>query len=268
MTTNEISIERETAIVEDQKSPIGNDASSIMAVISRAASDPQTDVDKLERLMGLYERIAEKNAKTEYAIAMAEMQKELPVIEERGEIQLGKNGPKYALWEDINETIRPILADHGFSLTFRTGRDGDKISVTGVLTHRAGHSEETTMTLPVDIGPGRNAVQAIGSSTSYGKRYTAIALLNITTHGEDDDGRASGASDCLTVQQYDKLVEMLEDTNSDPIRFVRFMKLDPQKSCTDIPSAFELLKMLSAKKYEDAVRAINEASLRRDAMKK
>jgi hypothetical protein len=28
------------------------DAGSLMAVISRAASDPNTDVDKLERLMG------------------------------------------------------------------------------------------------------------------------------------------------------------------------------------------------------------------------
>ncbi|WP_371924668.1 ERF family protein [Pseudomonas sp. R5(2019)] len=52
--------------------------------------------------------------------------------------------------------------------------------------HRDGHREQTAMLLPVDIGKGRNAVQAVGSSTTYGKRYVMCALLNIwkITDGE------------------------------------------------------------------------------------
>jgi hypothetical protein len=44
-----------------------------------------------------------------------------------------------------------------------------------VLSHELGHSEETTMTLPLDTSGSKNNVQAVGSSTSYGKRYTATA---------------------------------------------------------------------------------------------
>ncbi|MCA4965932.1 single-stranded DNA-binding protein, partial [Pseudomonas sp. Y24-6] len=36
--------------------PISND-SNIMAVISRAAADPTCDIDKLERLMAMHERM-------------------------------------------------------------------------------------------------------------------------------------------------------------------------------------------------------------------
>jgi hypothetical protein len=50
--------------------------------------------------------------------------------------------------------------------------------------------------LPADVGKGRNDVQAIGSSVSYGKRYAAMAMLNLITRGlaEDDDGQAGGGT--------------------------------------------------------------------------
>ena len=47
------------------------------------------------------------------------------------------------------------------------------------------------MQLPVDLTGSKNAVQAAGSSVSYGKRYTVSALLNLTSRGEDDDARST-----------------------------------------------------------------------------
>src|SRR5690606_7535904 len=100
---------------------------SLMEVISRAASDPNTDVDKLERLMGMYERITAGRAKAEFASALSAMQSALPVIEEHGRIDIGRGRPQaYALWEDINEAIKPVLAAHGFALSFRTGEADGK----------------------------------------------------------------------------------------------------------------------------------------------
>jgi len=176
------------------------DGASLMSVIARAASDPNTDVDKLERLLGMYERITERDAKAAYNQALAEMQPKLPVIDERGGIKnnSGVVQSTYAKWEDINDAIRPFLHEYGFALSFRTGLAHDgKITVTGVLSHAAGHQEETTVTLPHDSSGNKNAVQAVGSSTSYGKRYAAISLLNITSRApgdRDDDGQAGGTS--------------------------------------------------------------------------
>jgi hypothetical protein len=46
-----------------------------------------------------------------------------------------------------------------------------------------------------DASGNKNAVQALGSAISYGKRYTASALLNLTSHGEDDDSFRAGIDD-------------------------------------------------------------------------
>ncbi len=147
------------------------ESATILQVIQRAAADPQCDIEKMERLMQMHERFQARQAEQQYTEALAAMQQELPAIAERGDA----NGRySYALWEDINERLKPPRNEKG-------------VEVEGVLSHRGGHSERTSMLLPADTSGNKNAVQAVASSVSYGKRYTAGALLNYTTHGEDDD---------------------------------------------------------------------------------
>lgn len=224
---------------------VQNEAASIMEVISRAASNPATDVDKLERLLGMYERVKATEAKAAYFTALSAMQDELPIIQERGEIKIGSGpGQKYALWEDINKAIKPILKDHGFALSFRTGLTDNKITVTGVLSHSAGHSEETTIHLPSDTSGSKNAVQAVGSSTSYGKRYTASALLNLTSSGDDDDGKSGGAGGAITEDQADHIYRLIKDARADTKAFCDHFKI-------------AMVPDLPASKYTDAVTALN-----------
>lgn len=180
------------ALVEHVETPAAivpvSESAAIFQIIERAARDPNVDIDKMQRLMEMHDKVQATRAKTAYAAAFSEMQPELPEIEENGK---GNNG-SYALWEDINDKIKPVLSAHGFGISFRCGRDGTNVTVTAVLSHREGHSEETMMLLPLDTSGNKNAVQAVGSSTSYGKRYTAAALLNLTSRGEDDDGKKGG----------------------------------------------------------------------------
>lgn len=167
-----------------------NEGTTILSVISRAAADQSVDIDKMERLLQMHERMQDKQAAAEFAADLAEMQDKLPSIGERGN---AAGRYTYALWEDINAAIKPILRTHGFSLTFRTDF-ADGITVTGVLLHKSGHREETSIKLPADSSGNKNAVQAVASSVSYGKRYTAGALLNLTSHGEDDDAFAASST--------------------------------------------------------------------------
>lgn len=187
-TVSQTLVEHEPAQVAPAPVPVSESA-AIFQIIERAARDPNVDIDKMQRLMDMHDKVRADRAKTSYAAAFAEMQPHLPEIPENGQ---GHGTITYALWEDINDLVKPVLAAHGFGISFRTGRDGQNITVTAVLTHREGHCEETTMLLPLDTSGSKNAVQAVGSSTSYGKRYTAAALLNLTSRGEDDDGKKGG----------------------------------------------------------------------------
>lgn len=180
--------------------PAPSESAAILSVIERMATNTEIDPDRIERFIALKERMDKEAARKSFAAALAECQSALPIIEERGQIKYGKKnqenddtGPTYALWEDINEAIRPVLKEHGFALSFRTGQTLEgKITVTGILSHREGHFEETTIAMVHDTSGAKNAVQAMGSSISYGKRYTAGALLNFTSRGEDDDGETGG----------------------------------------------------------------------------
>ena len=178
--------------------PISSD-NSIMAVISRAAADPTCDIEKMERLLAMHERMQAKTAEQAFNAAMAQMQCEIPTVFEAA-VNL-HTGNAYATLDDISRIVKPIMQKHGFAITFKVENLDKAISVTGILMHRDGHREQTTMTLPADIGKGRNDVQAVGSSTTYGKRYVMSALLNITT-GEtrDDDGQSSDSSDTADMR--------------------------------------------------------------------
>lgn len=174
-----------------QELQVQDNVAPMLAMIERAARDPNVDVGKMEKLWAMKEHADAIHAKQAYDAAMANLQTELPDIPERGKALVnGQVRYTFALWEDINAAIKPILSRHGFALTFRI-QPGDHISVTGVLSHKDGHREETSISLPADTSGSKNAVQAVASSTSYGKRYTAGALLNLTSHGEDDDAFAA-----------------------------------------------------------------------------
>lgn len=238
----------DVALAQSHDPAPANQAAAIISVIERAATNPNVDIDKMERLLAMQERILERDARAAYASALATMAPELPVIGERGGIK-DRNGnvqSTYALWEDINDAIKPVLAAHGFALSFRTGREEGQITVTGVLSHREGHSEETTITLPHDSSGSKNAVQAVGSSTSYGKRYTAGLLLNLTSRGEDDDGAAGGSGATITDEQADEIRKRVFDTKSDVTKFLELMKAP---SIPDIPAAKygEAIRLLAAK---------------------
>lgn len=167
---------------------------AFVSMVERLAVDPRVDVDKLERLLALQERVIAQQARAEFESAFAEMQGELPAIDERGRIEVnGVVRSKYARYEDIQAAVRPVLKQHGFSLRHREEDLPDgKLRIVGILSHRAGHREEDKFDCPPDASGGKSNIQAIGSTRSYGMRYTTISLLNIETRGMDDDGHAAG----------------------------------------------------------------------------
>lgn len=244
---------KQAVAVRDERqevAPPAAEAAAIVQMIERAVMNPAVDIDKMERLLLMQERVMERTAKAAFNSALAEMQPKLPVIDERGAIITdAKKGPQstYAKWEDINDGIRPLLAEYGFALSFRVKRTDAIVAVTGVLSHRDGHSEETTIDLSVDSSGNKNGVQAVGSSISYGKRYAAISLLNITSRApqdRDDDGQAADPNHWISEDDVADLVALMDDVGADRAKFLNFLKIDtlahlPKKRLGDAIKALE-----------------------------
>ena len=212
-----------------------SESTALILMIERAARDPNVDINKMERLFEMHERILSRNAKVEYLAALSEMQPKLPIITKRGAINIDAKNAKgektgtqqkmtsYAKWEDEIEGITPILAEHGFSLSFRFSYPApDRILTTGVLGHRGGHSEETAISLPIDTSGAKNNVQGWGSTTSYGKRYTSSALLNYVSRDEDDDGKQGGDEATVSELQIKALQSKIKEVGANIDAFLRY----------------------------------------------
>lgn len=172
-------------------------AAEMVQVIERLSANADVDVTKIEKLIEFQERIMRHQAKAAFDAAFALMQGELPVIDEKGQIKVDdKVRSKYAKYEDIQAAIRPVLQKHGFAIRHRNENMPDgKLKIVGILSHRDGHSEQDEFLCPADKSGGKADIQAIGSTRSYGMRYTTISLLNIETRGLDDDGRRAGQAE-------------------------------------------------------------------------
>lgn len=168
-------------------------ADPMVSMIERVAMDPNSDLAKLERMLELKERHDAQNAKAAFNSAFAKASAEFPQIPLNGK---GHNGKPYATLKDIVAHTRPVLSRYGLSLNWSTRIEGSMIVVTAKLSHEQGHFEENSLPLPADNSGSKNPVQSIGSSQTYGQRYTGQAILGLSL-GEDteDDARAAPQPD-------------------------------------------------------------------------
>lgn len=198
---------------------------TLMDVIREVASRPGLEhVEALERLLAMKERAEDREAKRLFMEALAQAQAELPQIERLGS---GQSNP-YGRLEDIDSILRPIMARHGFALSFdeKTSAN-DSREHTATLTHRAGHSEVKSCTLPVDKGGNKNGVQAVGSTTSYAQRYLTGKHFNLVFKGADTDGEDLTP---ITDEQMKDLQTLMSDVKADTAKFLAFLGIDKLSS--------------------------------------
>ena len=150
------------------------------------------DVDKLERLIALKNSEEARRAKLEYDRHFAEMQSEFTPVSKEKEARDQKDGKllyKYAGLDQLQKLYGPIIAAHGFSYRwYEQALEGESKRVV-LRISGYGHAEENYFDLPKAKAPLMNDIQAAGSMSTYGRRYTFIAGLGVIID-DDDDGRA------------------------------------------------------------------------------
>lgn len=188
--------------------------SGLAHILEKAIYNPEIDIDRIIQLKKLYDETEAMEAAKAFNRDFAAMQPDLPIIDEKGDAGRWT----FARWEDINEAIAPVLKKYGFAINFRQPTGDGVITTYCCLHHRDGHSlEGDAFVLPFDTSGSKssNIVQAIGSSSSYGKRYTAMSMLNLqTTLREDDDGKKGGTK-VISAEQLKFLLEKLDEHGED-----------------------------------------------------
>jgi hypothetical protein len=202
------------------------------------------DVDKLERLLAMRERIEAKHAEQIFNAAMTEAQAAIEPV--RADAANAQTKSKYASYPALDRVLRPIYTKHGFSPSFDTG-DGAPDGYVRVLCHLF-HSAGHTRTYRADIAAdGKGAkggdvmtkTHAVGAAFTYGQRYLLKLIFNVAVDGDDDGNSASGT---ITEAQVKELQQKIIDLDADLPKFLEFMEVEHLK---DIPGR-ELRRAISA----------------------
>lgn len=227
---------------------------NMLAVIANAAANPKVNPDAMRALLDMQKEIMAEESRIAFITALHDMRSHLPVINKDGKIVIppkdGKRGQQtpYATFENIMEQVEPILQKFGFVLTFQVSptADGSRINIRAILSHIRGHERFSDFPLPAETSGSKNNVQGWGSSFSYGKRYSTIAVLNIRTRAAEDrdtDGHVEPST--ITAEEIDILRQKMKAAGLSEADFCVGYKID---RIQDLP----------AKDYDDAtMRVLN-----------
>lgn len=224
----------EVATTEPQELAISdepvNDSTAMMVMIERAVRDPSVDVEKMERLMAMQERVMERQSIIDFNNAMAESQSEMsPIATNKKNDQTHS---RYADLDAISKAIKPIYTRHGLVMSF--GSDVSPMEghyrITCCVSHIGGYSKDYHADIPSDLTglkntPNKTKVHAFGSTMTYGRRYLTMLIFDIQI-GIDTDGNVPQTPQIITSDEMANLYNLLEDSHSDQAAFLAYYKVE------------------------------------------
>jgi hypothetical protein len=240
---------------------------ALLSFIERAARDETFDVSKFESLLRMQREIGAEQAKREFNQAMANVEGEIgPVLRDRLNPAVNR---KYATLEAIDAVARPVYARHGLSVRFGCAPSPTPgwMRITCTVSHAGGYSEQNYLDSPSDLQQGaraRSAVQAVGSTITYLRRYLLQMAFNIVLSDDetDDDGEPA-ARDRQAERVYsqrDRINADIPLTQSAPKMTLREWADDLEARCgaANSPDVAEtLLKEERVMKLDDPETPIN-----------
>jgi hypothetical protein len=241
-----------SAVVLQQEIP-GLPAANVtpMQLVERAMA--AGNLELVEKFMALQERWETRQARKAFDAAIAMAKAEIKPILKKQEVDFpAKNGGsrtnyKYEGFSDIAEHVDPILAKHGLSYRHRPKQEGKILTITCILSHRDGCSEETSLFAGNDESGNKNSIQSIGSTATYLQRYTLKLALGLAA-AKDDDGKGADPTEeepTLTEDEIANLEALITEVAADKAKFLAYLKV-------------ESLNVIWRKKYKDVVRLLED----------
>ena len=183
-----------------------NEISPQLRMIERAI-DKGASFEVIDKLYQLNERHEAAQAKKAFHSAMSVFQGCVQMAHKSASASFrtkngGQMGYSFASLDDVIKVARPALQKSGLSYTFKVKQEASTVTVNCTISHGDGHSESCALSSPLDVSGQKNALQQIGSTISYLRRYTLCSALGIATSDDLDDGHMydSGVQEGELVQ--------------------------------------------------------------------
>ena len=178
-----------------------------------------------DKLYDLQERHEVNQAKKAFNHAMSEFAKNAPKLVKDRNVAFKQTKYRYVTLASIVNEVQKVMSELGLSHRWKTTQNDQMITVECIVTHEQGYSESSSFTAPPDNSGAKNSIQAIGSTISYGQRYTLLSILGLSAF-EDDDARSAVNIEYITGSQIETINELLIKTDTKLGQFLKFLKVD------------------------------------------
>lgn len=183
-------------------------------------------VEQLKELVGLHERIEERQARKAYFDAMAKFQAKCPPIKRSSVAKFNTRGGgemsyTFAALDEIATTVNPILTECGLSYTWDSKVEGGTITCVCTVRHVFGHHEAATIQLPTDSASAMSSQQKVGAALTFARRLSLTQALGLTTTDDDIDGRDTSGGN-ITEEQVHELVKLSTEVKANMPAFLKY----------------------------------------------
>lgn len=218
---------REFAMAAQQNTQPPSETAAVLSMISRAASDPNCDLDKMERLMALRKDMLAQQAEQDFNRAMNRAQSEMGRVKTNQKND--QTHSKYADYAALDRALRPVYVAEGFALSFDTADAAEgMVRVLCHVSHAAGHTRTYRADMPND-GKGAKGndvmtkTHASGAAMTYGMRYLLKMIFNVAIGEDDTDGNQPVPR--ITQEQEAELRDLAESVGADMPNYLRYLKI-------------------------------------------
>jgi hypothetical protein len=194
------------------------------------------EVQDMKDMLALQKEYEANEALKQFNLALAEFKSEDILITKDAKVKYetdrsGVTEYNHATLGSIVGIAVPFLSKHGFSHRWKTSQGDGGITVTFILTHQAGHSEETSLFASPDNSGGKNAIQAIASTVTYLERYTFLAGTGLAVVDQDNDANIPVSIEYLSEDQKIFINDLIDEVKADRAKFLEYLHVESLDKC-------------------------------------
>lgn len=200
--------------------------------IVQAVGSGSLSAEAVEKLLTVYRELKADKAEEAYNVAFANFQKDCPKIPRTSKADIvtrqgGNIKYSYADVETIMDTIGPILAEHGLSVSFDDSTiEANMLTASCRCSHVGGHSRVSKFTVTTETTAGMSPQQKAGNAATYAQRRALSQRLGLWTGDPDTDcAEPPAPSPLLTKEQQDHITKLVEETHTDWTAFLGWWKV-------------------------------------------
>jgi hypothetical protein len=132
--------------------------------------------------------------------------------------------PNYASLASVRNAVVPVLGKHGVAVLQNVVTQDGAIECTTLLIHKTGQS----LTFgPLRVPVPQASAQAIGSATTYARRFQLMAVAGVAGD-EDDDGESVGGApqpEFISDEQVANLEALMTEVGANRANFLKYCKV-------------------------------------------